>query len=161
MKLIPLSGKLGAGKYAAVSDEDFEYLSKFTWHLHKSSTREYVSRGTTTGRRPKVMMHREVANRMGLDAALEVDHRFGDTLDNCRHSLRPATRSQNQANRGPSKNNKTGIKGVYWRKDRGTFTSEFMVGGRRVRLGSFATSEEAEIAYDKASRLHHGEFANH
>lgn len=49
------------------------------------------------------------------------------------------------------------IKGVTWHQKK--FRAEIQYCGKRVYLGSFPTAEEAYVAYCKAAKKLHGEFA--
>jgi hypothetical protein len=86
----------------------------------------------------------------------EVDHisreRANDKYDN----LRPASQVQNQMNRMAQRNNKLGIKGVYWYK--GKYAATISDGEKRRHLGRFSTKQEAIAAYNKAAAVLHGEF---
>jgi hypothetical protein len=83
-----------------------------------------------------------------------VDHVNGDTLDNRRENLRVATHAENSQNK---RKISKGFKGVYER--RGHWIASIAACGTRVRLGSFATPEEAAMAYDDGARKWHGPFA--
>lgn len=88
------------------------------------------------------------------------DHRDGNTLDNRRGNLRPATCAQNCRNRRKASNNTSGYKGVCFRKDRGTWLASIRTGGPKLtKLGTFKTAELAARAYDAAAAQHFGEFA--
>jgi hypothetical protein len=50
-----------------------------------------------------------------------------------------------------SKRNKSGFRGVYFSNRRQKFRATIKVGGKRKRLGSFDTAEEASAAYEKAA----------
>lgn len=78
MKLIPLSGKNGAGKWAIVDDEDYAELSKFKWH--------FTSHGDAARMdgRQKVKMHRLISKS---PHSIPIRHHNGDMLDNRRSNL--------------------------------------------------------------------------
>ena len=71
----------------------------------------------------------------------QVDHENGEGTENWWDNLRDATGAQNQANRGPNRNNKVGLKGVSERDDR--YEARIMANGTETRLGTFDTPEEA------------------
>src|SRR5205085_11306347 len=98
MKLIPLKGKYGAGKFAKVSDEDFDFLNTLKWHV---SDRGYAK---TYYQGKHRQMHQFVKGK-------DLDHINRDKLDNQRENLRPANRRQNNAN--TTRKNPSGYKGVY------------------------------------------------
>ena len=92
----------------------------------------------------------------------EVDHiqqvdgsHAQDQLSN----LRIVSRSQNSMNKGCSRNNTSGYKGISLRKASGKWRAEIMSQGRSKYLGLFTTPEAAALAYDKAAKTLHGEFA--
>lgn len=86
-----------------------------------------------------------------------VDHRNQDTGDDRFDNLRPATRSQNNANRRVC--SKTGLpKGVSFNGGRFRATGSYK--GVQAYLGSFRTPEEAHEAYCVWARSLHGEFFN-
>lgn len=89
----------------------------------------------------------------------DIDHKNVDHLDDRLDNLRPATRSQNLANKPKSSRNKTGFKGVSLYPKTGKYVSYASFKGRTVYCGYFDTPEEAHAAFVKKSQELHGEFA--
>ena len=98
---------------------------------------------------------------LGLGKGEEGDHVNGDSLDNRRANLRPATDAQNTWNRGSrqTKNRTSAFKGVYFDKAHGKFRASIVHEGKRRYLGYFATQEEAADAYDAECARLRGEWA--
>jgi len=95
---------------------------------------------------------------MGKWCSVMIDHRDGNPSNNRWTNLRPASVSQNNANRRLHRNNKCGFKGVV-RNRWGRFIASIYKNGQRRHLGMFATAEEAHAAYVAAARKLFGEFA--
>ncbi|MHC4571421.1 MAG: HNH endonuclease [Planctomycetota bacterium] len=94
---------LTRGKYAIVDPQDYERLNKYRWCAVRSRNTFYAlrfGRRGAGGRRKCYQMHREI---MELGAGKLCDHINGDGLDNRKENLRPATRAQNNWNRGKSR----------------------------------------------------------
>jgi len=89
----------------------------------------------------------------------DIDHVNGDVTDNRWSNLRPASRSQNCANRGAAPSNRSGYKGVSLCADTGLWRARVKFKGRSTCLGRFATPEDAYVAYTKAARRVHGQYA--
>ena len=107
------------------------------------------------GKSITTVMHRHL---MGSPEGLEIDHRDGDGLNNRRENLRMATHAQNVRNRRKPTNNKSGVKGVYWRKDIRKWAAMIKLNGRNLHLGLFPQISEAAAAYARASSDLHGDF---
>jgi len=88
---------------------------------------------------------------------LEMDHINGNPSDNRLVNIRLATRSENGANRGTHKNNKSGYKGVVKQGNR--WEATVRMNNKRYRLGSFETPEAAHVAYRKKAEEVQREFA--
>lgn len=80
-----------------------------------------------------------------------VDHINGNGFDNRLCNLRGADASRNQAN------NYKLQRGVEKRGNR--FRARIKVKGERISLGSYATEQEAQDAYDEAAVKYFGEYA--
>lgn len=87
-----------------------------------------------------------------------IDHANRVHSDNSISNLRIASYWQNSVNKDVSKISKTGLKGVWVQRNK--FSSYIGEKGKRIRLGTFNTAEEAHAAYVKASKEIHGEFSS-
>ena len=61
-------------------------------------------------------------------------------------------------NRGVQSNNKTGFKGVSYRKDKGKYEARIKIGGKMIHLGYTKTAEESNNRYIDASAKYFGEY---
>lgn len=147
------------GESILVDDGDYVRLNQHVWHVRRG----YAARGMyhpNGGERRYVQpMHREV---VGLDVhdPMVVDHINGNTLDNQRINLRICTRQQNLCNRGSTKGNTSGFKGVVWHKATRKWAARIKKNYKSYHLGLYETPEEAHLAYQRAAAMLHGEFAN-
>lgn len=156
MKQIPLT----QGQYALVDDADYGWLALHKWHAqwHPQTRSFYAIRTVRIGpKRERRAMHRVI---LGLtDPHIQSDHKNGDTLDNRRENLRPATHSENARNRCRPRTATSAYKGVYWKKDNRKWGARIAVSGKDIHLGYFSDPAEASAAYQKAAEERHGAFA--
>ena len=146
---------LTQGRQAAVSPEDYDYLSQWKWCYANG----YAKRGVyNAGSKVTVLMHRVVLERMGFKDFKDTDHINRDRADNRRSNLRPATRTENGRNRGPQRNNKSGFKGVHWDKRLGKWQARIRVNGKNIHLGYFDNLQDAISARLSAEAKYFGEF---
>lgn len=110
MKYIHLSNRGSV----LVDDEDYAWLSQWKW---RRGTNGYAVRSTCYEKQPSsIAMHRAILNFP--PKPLEVDHINRNRLDNRRSNLRIVEKAVNLRNRGLSKNNWSGVKGICWDKTR-------------------------------------------
>jgi hypothetical protein len=148
---------LTQGQRAVVDDCNFELLNRFTWRASKSGKTYYAQRHCPSiGSRAH--MHHDVLFLAGI-AAPRVDHIDGDGLNNQLSNLRPATNAENMWNRGRTRKNSSGYKGVYAAKEDGLWRAVIRCNGKQHHLGYFDSAEEAAAAYDQAAVQLHGQFA--
>ena len=89
----------------------------------------------------------------------ENDHKDRNRRNNRRDNLRVVTIGQNQANNNLSKRNKSGFKGVYWRKQENKWCAQIKNNGETIYLGLFTNLREAAKAYDVKAVELFGEYA--
>ncbi|HEX8610196.1 MAG TPA: HNH endonuclease [Telluria sp.] len=88
-----------------------------------------------------------------------IDHINGNRADNRIANLRAVTASQNRMNAAPRSDSKSRTKGVSWAAREGKWNAQIHVDGKKKFLGYFVEFEAAKVAYEKASKQYHGEFA--
>jgi hypothetical protein len=103
--------------------------------------------------------HRLAFLWMTGDMPALVDHRDCNPRNNAWKNLRPATPSENSRNAKRSKNNTSGIKGVWWHSQIRAWCAEIWVDSKKRSLGCWLRKEDAAYAYASAAKELHGEFA--
>ena len=88
----------------------------------------------------------------------ELDHKDRVRSHNWISNLRPATRTQNNAN-SERMTGSSGLKGAYLDYRVSRWYSKIQIGGKVKWLGHFDTAEEAHEAFMVAAENLHGEFA--
>ncbi len=83
-----------------------------------------------------------------------IDHIDGIRIPNPNKWSNLRDTDKNNWNRGDNKNNTTGYKGVYLRKN-GKYRSIIRVYNKNIHLGTFDTPEEASLAYEEAKMIYH------
>jgi len=146
VRLIPLAD----GFYAYVDAADYEWLSRWNWHITSGG---YPARSVRGG---QIFMHREI---MQPPPKMVVDHADGNKANNCRFNLRVCTRKENQGNMQKQHGAYSRFKGVSYDKRRGKLFAQCDFGGNHRWLGFFAEEVEAARAYDRAAVEACGEFA--
>lgn len=137
------------GQQILVDDEDYEYLSRFKWSVNHSGYAVGMKRG-------HMRMHRWIIKARDDQ---QVDHINMNTLDNRRCNLRFCTNSQNRANEHLRANNKSGFRGVCWKKHAKKFMARIGIAGKEIYLGYYPTAEEAARVYDAKAKELYGQFA--
>jgi hypothetical protein len=151
MKLIPLT----QGKFAIVDDRDFEYLMRYKWCAILHHGTWYAMRSKwIDGKCYTIRMHREIFLINNIKVPNGIDHKDNNGLNNQKNNLRPATNSQNNANRRLSSNNSSGYKGVTYHRRDMKFCARIGFQDERIWIGYFDDPINAAVEYDRyAKRL--------
>ena len=130
---IPLTGKLGEGKFTLVDEDTYLLYGHLRWHLSDSG---YAMRRGKYGASEvhTVRLHRLIMN---CSEDMVVDHRNGDKLDNRKENLWVVSRGINNSNRE--------VRGYYVTRSGG-----YAVSLRGEHIGTYYSEEEAREAYKKA-----------
>ena len=144
MKQIPLSN---SKRTFTVDDEDSARVAILNWFLLR----------TRTGKAIATWINNRNVNIGSFILSVDtiVDHKDRNVFNNQKSNLRPASKSQNNANKKPL----SGYKGISYRKDRGTWRARIQFREEQIWLGTFTSEIEAAKAYDKAAKQYFGEFA--
>jgi hypothetical protein len=159
--------------WAIVDEDDYEELSKYNWYVSISRKCIYANRRILNEDRKhrnfpfkhgRLAMHCEVmGTSLEYINGVEVDHINRNGLDNRKSNLRISDRTGGARNRGKygyrnGKECTSKYKGVVVNSF-GFFLSHIFDGVKIVNLGSYEREEDAALAFDRAARELHGEFA--
>jgi hypothetical protein len=95
----------------------------------------------------------------GVWPAALVDHKDRDRSNNTWSNFRLASRAQNAANSKLRKDNKSGLKGVHWNKEKGCWTAQIRRLKKTTTLAHSECRAAAHFAYLIAADQLYGEFA--
>ncbi|QMV48456.1 hypothetical protein [Bacillus phage SPO1L3] len=142
-----------------IDREDLELVDregKSYWHMASNGKgKKYVlGYKIENGKRITLRLHRVV---MGNPKGKVVDHIHGDTLDNRKKMLRVVTQVENMQNSPKPKNNKTGVKGLYYSTRDNCYYGGIWANKKYNHIGTWKPHqfEEAKKEMEKAyKRLH-------
>jgi hypothetical protein len=151
--------QLTQGQVAIVDDDIYDYLNQWKWYANKLKGKYYAVRNLRINKKYAgcLLMHRVIMNPI---KGFVVDHVNGLPLDNRKENLRICTAAENNRNQKQRINNKSGYKGVHWKKLKNKWYSEIKYKNKSIHLGCFINIIDAARAYNEAAIKYHGEFAN-
>lgn len=151
MKTIPLS----QGRFAFVDDEDYEFLSRHTWHASRVRNSEDLWYAATHIGKRGIRMHQMI---LGSIKGTVIHHEDHNGLNNQKSNLKRSTVRQNTAHQKKRKDNTSGFKGVIWDKKNKKW--QVRVGEHKGRYTKrFLKLEDAVEAYDREAIKLWGDFA--
>jgi hypothetical protein len=150
---IPLRRRDGSIRAWTVVDfDDFESVSKYRWCLSRGYAVRNSPRTDENGRRPLILLHREI---LGLPRKAEVekgDHENRNRLDNRKNNLRVVNSAGNAQNKGKPSNTSSNHRGVSWHRGAKKWRAHVCPSGKFVHVGYFDNEEDAAQAAREARR---------
>lgn len=128
--------------------EDVELVRNYKWYMNRQG---YVASDSNKERNH---LHRFVMNAKKREY---IDHINRNILDNRKINLRFVTNRINTANTKISKNNTSGVVGVYFSKPRKKWIAQIFYMYKPIYLGGFGTIEEATKVRKDAELKYFGE----
>jgi len=108
MSRLKIINKKGEVFNALYDDKYSKEVCSHKWYIQKKGKKAYVR---STQCKERFYLHRLI---LGFPKDKVIDHINGNTLDNRESNLRACLTRENSRNRGLSKNNTSGFKGVYF-----------------------------------------------
>lgn len=130
--------------------EDVDKVKQFKWGLTEHGYVVALVEGKRT------YLHKFLIDK---NNSSYIDHINGNRLDNRKSNLRKCTNQQNCCNTRLSKNNSSGITGVYWSKEKNKWTAQIMVNRKCIYLGRYDNIDEAIKARREAEYKYFGKFS--
>jgi hypothetical protein len=144
-RTLPVRNRQGEVIAAALVDaEDFDWASKYPWHIHRKEGRYARTVVREDESRRHVFLHRAVLGFRHRDNR-RIDHINGDRLDCRKANLRLASVAQNAQNQG-SRGGSSRFRGVTWDRSRQKWLAQAVVAGERHHLGRFDSELGAAAA---------------
>ena len=132
--------------------EDYERIKGYCWYENSVG---YI---ITTVKRKCILLHRLIMDVVDTTYPI-IDHINNDKLDNRKANLRLADKKQNGINRSYNRNNKLGVKGVYFSKREKKYRAHISKDRHHMDLGGYDNIEDAIRARRKKEVELFGEYA--
>lgn len=151
-----ISGEYGIGYTSNTNKqfyfdlEDYDKIKGYCWY------EDFFGYVVNIYKRKNLKLHKLIT---GTNKTQIIDHINRNRLDNRKSNLRICTNQENSFNSKLSKNNKSGIKGVYWNKEKLKWEARIFINNKGKFLGYFNDKESAYQKRLDAEKLYFGEFA--
>ena|ERR1700758_2636641 len=161
LRLIPLSGKYGTGRFASINDEDYDKVKDIKWYAGSSNDKNHVIGNIKVdGKRKTIDMGRLIMEDVPhADWENTVDHINRNPMDQRSDNLRWVSQQQQLMNRGKFRNNTSGVTGVTYSKDRRKWVAQIKINSKTKHLGQFNNFEDAVAKRKEAEAFYFGNFA--
>lgn len=149
---------LTEGYFACIDVDVIPLVENRRWYTaqHPQQGKAYPGTHSTVEGKPGCLSLRTVVLGGKPTTAYAVN---GKNLDCRRANLRDVSKAQSSWRNARRSDNKTGITGAYWVKEKKRFIAKLKKNGILAHIGSFLTIEEAGAALDQAALRLRGEFA--
>jgi hypothetical protein len=135
--------------------EDYDKIKRFYWCVDENG---YVVSTDKEREFAKVRMHRIVMNLYPGNSEILVDHIHAEAKnDNRKINLRIATGSQNCMNRGLMNTNTSGVTGVMFDENTGSWLASITKDYNMIRLGYYINFDDAVAARKAAEDIYFGD----
>lgn len=131
--------------------DDIDKIKDIKWCYSKQSRGEHVHSSN-----PTAVLHNFILNH--TDKTKVVMHKNGDNLDNRKENLMVVSQKEKQQNHKTQSNNKSGVPGVWWCKDRFKWQAQITIDNKTKSLGRFWTFEEAVAARKAAEKIYYSKW---
>ena len=151
--------RLKNNQMVLLDDEDYARLSRFHWIYRgeRNDNPGYAIRHAKIGDKVKtVYLHREIMNPPFGYEVIFLNH---DRLDCRRENLRVVTKEEARRHHRVRRDSKSGIKGVRFNPDGGTWSADIFRNGHCYHIGTYSTQEDAAEAYKEAVLRENPEWA--
>ena len=145
-------GLTNKGNRFFVDLDDYDKIKRYCW---TENTRGYLE-NLNVGLLHRFIMQLGV---YGNDNRYVVDHINHNYLDNRKANLRVCKQQENSFNSKTPINNTSGIKGVFYMKDRGKWRATIGYDKKAIYIGDYTTKEEAIKARKDAENIYQKEFS--
>lgn len=135
---------LGNGLFALIDNNDYDLISKYSWHI---TTGNYAA---TSYNNTTLHMHVLIMNPPEDKV---VDHRDGHRLDNRKHNLRICSQAQNTRNRRKHNKSSSEFIGIHWNNSKNKWITNISYNYNKILLGWFDDEEKAARAYNIGAEL--------
>ena len=154
-----LSGKYGIGYSTNTNEkfyfdlEEFDKIKDYRWYVN---SRGYLISYIDEFNKKHIYLQRLI---MDAPDGMDVDHIIHKPLDNRKENLRLATKSQNSMNTGLTIKNKSGVTGVFYKKENNKWQAQIGYNRKKIYLGYFENFDDAVLARREAEEKYFGEFS--
>lgn len=141
-----------------IDTDQTNYVKQHKWILSNDKiVKNRIRYRVLTGDHPSIVLGRYLLH-IDNDDNTFVDHIDNDPLNNRLSNLRKVSRSENQMNHDLQINNKTGVTGVSWNKQKNKWFAQIGYKNNKYKIGYYKNIEDAVYARYYAETILFGEF---